>query len=156
KGATVLETLEQVKTTEPVPPSRLVPGVPRDVETIALKCLQKELGKRYDSAAVLAEDLRRVLDGEAIRARRSGPVERRWGWCGRKPLLAGLAASLAASLLVGFAGVTWQWRLAEAEKTRADAAARHAVDEADRARFQTALTSFMQGWSRAEQGDVAE
>ena len=71
-------------------------------------------------------------------------------------MLAGLVAALAASLVVGFAGIAWQWRLAEAEKTRADAAARHAVDEAERARFQTALTSFIQGWSRAEQGDVAE
>ena len=47
RGATVLETLEQVKTAEPVPPSRLVPGLPRDVETIALKCLQKDPAKRY-------------------------------------------------------------------------------------------------------------
>ncbi|HSS49567.1 MAG TPA: serine/threonine-protein kinase, partial [Thermoanaerobaculia bacterium] len=71
RGATLLETLQQVKTAEPVPPSRLVPGLPRDVETIALKCLQKDPVKRYDSAAELAEDLRRFLNGESIRARRS-------------------------------------------------------------------------------------
>src|SRR3712207_5602758 len=59
RGATFLETLQQVKTAEPVPPSRLVPGVPRDIETIALKCLQKDSGKRYESALALAEDLRR-------------------------------------------------------------------------------------------------
>ena len=59
RGTTVLETLEQVKSTEPVPPSRLVPGVPRDLETIGLKCLQKEPARRYASAASLAEDLRR-------------------------------------------------------------------------------------------------
>src|SRR5437764_10916676 len=69
RGATILETLEQVKAVEPVPPSRLVPGLPRDVDTIALKCLQKEPGKRYDSAAALAEDLRRFLGGEPIMAR---------------------------------------------------------------------------------------
>ena len=116
RGATVLETLEQVKATEPVPPSRLVPGLPRDVETIALKCLQKEPEKRYDSAAALAEDLRRFLNGESIQARRSGPLERTWRWCRRKPVLAGLVAALAASLVVGFAGIAWQWRLAEARE----------------------------------------
>ena len=72
RGATVLETLEQVKTAEPVPPSRLVPGLPRDVETIALKCLQKDPGRRYESAAALAEDLRRFLAGEPIVARPVG------------------------------------------------------------------------------------
>ena len=69
RGTSILETLDQVKTIEPVPPSRLVPGLPRDVETIALKCLQKEPGKRYESAAALAEDLRRFLGGEPIVAR---------------------------------------------------------------------------------------
>jgi len=69
RGTTALEILDQVKNAEPVPPSRLVPGLPRDVETIALKCLQKEPEKRYDSATVLAEDLRRFLGGEPIVAR---------------------------------------------------------------------------------------
>ena len=72
KGATVLETLEQVKSAEPVPPSRLVLGVPRDLETIGLKCLQKEPARRYPSADSLAEDLRRFLAGEPIHARRTG------------------------------------------------------------------------------------
>ncbi len=66
RGTTELETIEQVKTTEPVPPSRLVPGVPRDVETICLKCLQKEPGKRYETARALGEDLRRFLEGRPI------------------------------------------------------------------------------------------
>ncbi len=93
RGATVLETLQQVKTVEPVPPTRLVPGTPRDLETIALKCLQKDPAKRYSSADALAEDLRRFLEDRPIRARRPGPVERlvRWGRRNR-----GLAAALAA------------------------------------------------------------
>lgn len=101
RGATVMETLEQVRSTEPVPPSRLVPGVPRDAETIALKCLQKEPSKRYSSAASLAEDLRRFLEGKPIQARPVGPLERGWRWCRRNPVVATLAASLIG--ILGFA-----------------------------------------------------
>src|SRR3954471_6041130 len=72
RGATVLETLQQVKTAEPVLPSRLVPGLPRDAETIALKCLQKEPSRPYASADALGEDLRRFLAGEPILARQTG------------------------------------------------------------------------------------
>src|SRR5262249_34081149 len=93
RGTTVLETLEQVKTAEPVPPSRLVPGLPRDLETIALKCLQKDPVRRDGSAEALVEDLRRFREDRPIRARRPSPVERlvRWGRRNR-----GLAAALAA------------------------------------------------------------
>ena len=101
RAATVLETLEQVKATEPVPPSRLVPGLSRDIETIALKCLQKEPGKRYDSAAALAEDLRRCLTGEPIRARPVGDLERLVRWARRHPTLAGLTAAAVLSLATG-------------------------------------------------------
>ena len=97
RGTTALETLEQVKNAEPVPPSRLVPGLPRDVETIALKCLQKEPAKRYDSAAALAEDLRRFLGGEPIVARPVPFWERGWRWCRRNPLVAGSLAGAAGS-----------------------------------------------------------
>ncbi len=72
KGTTALETLAQVRTAEPVAPSRLVPGLARDAETIALKCLQKEPSRRYASAADLADDLRRFAAGEIIVARRAG------------------------------------------------------------------------------------
>ena len=109
RGATILETLEQVKTVEPVPPSRLVPGLPRDVETIALKCLQKEPGKRYDSAAALAEDLRRFLDGEPIVARPVPAWERAWRWCRRHPAPAALTAAVVLVAALGLAGILWQW-----------------------------------------------
>jgi tetratricopeptide (TPR) repeat protein len=100
RGTTALEIIEQVRHAEPMPPSRLVPGLLRDVETIALKCLQKEPGKRYDSAAALAEDLRRFLRGETILARPVSPVERGWRWCRRNPIVAGLTAALVAFLIL--------------------------------------------------------
>lgn len=101
RGTTVLETLEQVKTAEPVPPSRLVPGLPRDVETITLKCLRKDPAKRYESSVALSEDLRRFLANEPILARRTGPVERAWRWCRRNPAIASLCAALVCVLLAG-------------------------------------------------------
>jgi tetratricopeptide (TPR) repeat protein len=134
KAATVLQTLEQVKVAEPVPPSRLVPGIPRDLETICLTCLRKEPQRRYGSVAELAEELRRFLAGEPIRARRTGAAERAWRWCRRKPALAALAAGLAASLLGGFVGVAWQWRRAESKAAEAQVEARRADYEADQAR----------------------
>jgi eukaryotic-like serine/threonine-protein kinase len=97
--ATALETLEQVKTTEPVPPSKLVPGVSRDLETIALKCLNKEPGKRYASAAALIDDLNRFNQGHSILARRASPAERTWRFCTRNPRLAAALASAALALV---------------------------------------------------------
>jgi WD40 repeat protein len=116
RGATVLETLEQVKSAEPVPPSRLVPGTPRDAETIALKCLQKDPGKRYESAAALAEDLRRFQAGEPIVARPVGPAGRAWRWCRRNPAVASLTAAVLLLFAAGFAGVTWNYWRAEAAR----------------------------------------
>jgi WD40 repeat protein len=103
RGATVLQTLEQVKAAEPVPPSRLVPGLPRDIETIALKCLQKDPTRRYATADALAEDLRRFLAGEPISARPVGPVERAWMWARRRKaaaVLAGVSLLTPVALIV--------------------------------------------------------
>ena len=109
RGTTVLETLEQVKTAEPVPPSRLVPGLPRDAETIALKCLQKDPAKRYASAEALAEDLRRFLEDRPIRARRVSSAERLLRWGRRNPLVAGLLASLIVTLVAGLVVSSGAW-----------------------------------------------
>lgn len=96
RGATSLETLRQVESAEPVSPRRQNPQLPRDIETICLKCLRKEPGLRYPTAAALAEDLRRFLNGEPVLARPASGPERLWRWCRRKPAMAAL---IAASLL---------------------------------------------------------
>jgi len=96
-GGTTYETIRLVIETEPRPPAALNGRVDRDLETICLKCLEKEPAKRYGSAEALAEELDRYLRGELILARQVTPGEKLWRWCRRKPAL---AASLACSLLL--------------------------------------------------------
>src|SRR5262249_41100613 len=98
-----MDTVHQVILRDAVPPSRLRPSVPRDLEPICLKCLQKEPPKRYASAADLADDLQRYLDGEPIRARRVGPLERAWKWARRRPGWAAVIGGSALAVLLSFA-----------------------------------------------------
>ncbi len=98
-GADPLDTLRQVVDHEPVPPRQLQPKVPRDLETICLKCLRKEAGKRYSSALALAEDLERFLAGKPIQARRVPLWEQGVKWAKRRPALASLLASCAAAFV---------------------------------------------------------
>jgi hypothetical protein len=98
-----LGTLRQVVSEEPVSPSRLNPRVPRDLETVCLKCLQKEPQRRYTSAAALAEDLRRYLLGQVVEARPVGPVERAGKWIRRNKWVASLSAAAVFALVAGTA-----------------------------------------------------
>jgi WD40 repeat protein/tRNA A-37 threonylcarbamoyl transferase component Bud32 len=103
RAETTIATVLQVQQEEPVPPRRLQPTVPRDLETICLKCLRKDAGRRYATAQELADDLRRFRVGEPIRARPVGSAERVVRWCRRKPVLAGLMAAVV--LLFGVVAV---------------------------------------------------
>jgi WD40 repeat protein len=106
---TMIETIEQVRGRTPAPPSRINPRVGRDLETICLRCLEKDPRRRYASADALADDLRRWLDGQPITARPVGAAARAWMWSRRNPIVAGLLAAL----ILFAAGTTWQWWRAE-------------------------------------------
>jgi WD40 repeat protein len=107
-GQSVLDTLEQVRNQEPVPPSQLQAKVPRDLEVICLKCLHKSPSRRYAGAGELAADLGRFLRGEPIQARPVGVVERLAKWSRRRPAAAALVlVCLAAALLLGLGGLSF-------------------------------------------------
>jgi WD40 repeat protein len=130
KAATGLETVRQVVSDEPVSPRLLNPRVPRDLETICLKCLHKDPARRYSSAAALADDLRRFQAGEPILARPVGLPERAAKWVKRRPLVAAL---LAAVVLVTAAGAgAFAWAFGEAVDERNNTA--KALFETEQAR----------------------
>jgi eukaryotic-like serine/threonine-protein kinase len=146
QAATAMDTVLQVIGAEPVPPRRLNPALERDLETICLKCLEKEPAKRYPSAAALGEDLQRFLAGEPIVARPVTGAERAIKWARRRPAIAGLTGLVAVVASLGLGGVLWQWRAAVrarniAENRRIEADDRRKEAEQARAREseQTAL-----------------
>jgi tRNA A-37 threonylcarbamoyl transferase component Bud32/tetratricopeptide (TPR) repeat protein len=132
-AATPLETVVAVQKKEPVPPSRLQPRVPRDLETICLKCLEKDPARRFASAAELAADLRRFLAGEPIHARRVSRAERLWRWCRRHPDIAALSAVVLLLLSTVAAGSTAAAFRIRAEKRIAEENAVAARDAQGRA-----------------------
>jgi WD40 repeat protein len=133
RADTPLETVLHVLEREPPRPRQLAPGVDRDLETICLKCLEKDPAKRYAGALALAEDLRRYLHGEAIAARPAGVVERAVKWSRRRPAVAGLAALVALVAAAGLGGILWAYGEAVAQRNAAAVEARRADDQASQA-----------------------
>ena len=124
RAATPVETLRLVIDTEPVSPRLLNPKVPRDLETICLKCLEKEPHRRYGSAEALADDSRRWLKGEPIKARPISLAARTWRWCRRKPALAATGALALAAITAALVLLTVAFLI---EARARDEAARHAA-----------------------------
>lgn len=122
-GDNVLTLLRQVRELEPPRPSAIRRGLDRDLETVVLKCLEKEPSRRYVSAESLAEDLDRWLRGEPVHARHVGQTERMWRWCRRNPVITGLVAAVALSMTAGSLTATFfaiqSEARAKSERTRA-------------------------------------
>jgi WD40 repeat protein len=129
--------LHQIVHDEPRPPSSLHDQVPRDLETICLKAMAREPDRRYRSAAALADDLQRYLDGRPILARPTPAWERGLLWARRRPAVAALVLLvwLVATAAVG--GILWQWRRASLARDRAEQTAR--AERASRERLQNLL-----------------
>ncbi len=117
----VAESLDQIRHRDPVPPRRLNPGIPRDLETICLKCLRKDPTRRYETAGVLADDLRRFVNGLPIAARPISRLEKAARCCRRYPTVAALAMALIVAIWGGFVGMFVLWLHAEAQRGRAEA-----------------------------------
>jgi hypothetical protein len=151
-AATSMEVLLQVLQDESVPPRRLNPRLPRDLETICLKCLQKEPGKRYATTAALAADCAAFLHGEPIAARPAGAVERGWRWCQRKPVQAGLVLTaffLVVALAAGVVGTSWG--LVEARRARDNEAAQRQIAEMAQGLAQERLEEVTRQKQRVEE-----
>ncbi len=147
-GESPLATMQQVLSLDPVPPSRLQPRVPRDLETICLKCLQKESSRRYPSAGALADDLGRFRDGRPIVARPTGLCQRIAKWARRRPGIAALVAVVFAAL-VGLTLLAWEVVAARQASLLASHSAERereaaAVSEAE-ARIMTAHRQWLDG-----------
>src|SRR5262249_44892562 len=136
RGLGLLDTLEQVRSQEAVRPRALQPKVPRDLETVCLKCLKKQPSKRYPSAQELADDLTRYLDGKPILARRVSWRERLVKWARRRPALAGLVAVSAAAVVGGIGLLAWsQVRLEREVEEKTEQVQTYERAEAERQRL---------------------
>jgi tRNA A-37 threonylcarbamoyl transferase component Bud32 len=158
QAATPIETLRLVIERDPVAPRQLNPTIDPDLETITVKCLEKDPARRYASAGEMACDLKHYLKGEPIVARPAGSIERLWRWCRRNPRLAGFgtvaAASLTAVAIVSLAAAIRiadqksiaeeQKRIAQQESAAAETArqqaeaARNAAEESEQAAIKSA------------------
>ena len=123
--------LVQVAADEPPSPRKFDGHIPRDLETICLKCLEKAPGKRYQTAQEMADDLRHYLAGEPVHARPVSRPERWWRWCKRQPVVAALMASVAVALVAGTTVSSTFAVMANRERARAEQARQAEADRAD-------------------------
>jgi serine/threonine-protein kinase len=150
RGESAAETERQVLYDEPVPPIRLSPTVPRDLQTICLKCLQKDPARRYGSAADLADDLDRLSRGAPIHARPIGAAERALKWCQRRPATAMLLVTIVLALASATAGGLWLQRL------RNERRAEHLIRQTDaRSEIAAALPLLERLWQSRQWSDAA-
>jgi WD40 repeat protein/predicted Ser/Thr protein kinase len=148
----VLDTLQQVRERPPEPPRKVDRHVDRDLETICLKCLDKDPKRRYGSADAVADDLDRFLRGEPILARRASVSERVVKWARRKPAIAALAALLLLVATSGFAGVVWQWGEARTQRDQAVTARNDAEVKRREAQRRSTRLALDRGLGLCEQG----
>ena len=155
KAATPLDTVLQVVSNEPVPPRQLQPKIPRDLETICLKCLEKETARRYASGLALGEDLGCFLRGEPVTARPVGALPRAWRWCRRNPKVASLAAAVALLLVtVAVVATLAAFRIAASRDDVQQARGNEEI-ERKKAQRQSATLALDRGLRFCEDGDVA-
>jgi eukaryotic-like serine/threonine-protein kinase len=169
-GVDPIETVLQVNLHDPVSPRALQHKVPRDLETICLKCLQKDPAGRYATAAALADDLGRHLNGEPVLARPVPAWERCWRWLRRRPVVAASLVAVVAVTLLAVAGVTAAllyalagWNRAERAEQRETGLRQQAEDARDRAVMARAAAEsnayfarIAQAWSEWRQNDPAQ
>jgi WD40 repeat protein/serine/threonine protein kinase len=138
--------VKRVMHDEPPQPRKVNPGVPRDLETVVLKAIARDPAHRYQSPAAMADDLKRFVEDRPVRARRVSNAERLWRWGRRNPLAAGLLAGIVLVFLAGFAGMFWQWRVAETQTGIALAREQEALQKTrDEARARAEAQRFAAG-----------
>ncbi|MFP6764112.1 MAG: serine/threonine-protein kinase, partial [Planctomycetaceae bacterium] len=152
QSANVMDTLVAVLEQEPVTPRQLNPALDQDLETICLKCLEKDAGRRYATTDELVAELGRYLNGEPIHARPIGKLERGWRWCKRKPALAGLVALAVLLLLtLGIGGP-----LVALQQSRLRKTAENALAESRQRAYNTEMLLAQREWDNGNPGHTIE
>lgn len=162
RGPSAVDTLMLVRIAEPVPPTRMQPKIPRDLETICLKCLHKDARRRFTDAEALADDLNRFLNGRPILARPTPQWERGLKWARQNPTVAALSLGIVVITLLGIGLVTWQWQRAS-DKAIAESVARgeaetlkrQADEQRKRAEWFLASLAVERSLNLCEQGNVS-
>jgi WD40 repeat protein len=146
--------VHQVIHEDPPSPRKLNSQVPRDLETICLKCLEKEPGRRYESAQALGAELDRFLGDEPIHARPIGTVGKTWRWCRRKPALAAMAIALVSTVAIALVGILSQWRRAEANALKETAQRQQVDKDRERAEAWLYVAEMNLASQAAERGEI--